>query len=90
MCAMGGQVDLASFHQLLDPRFAHTIVLRLPVRDDDRGGGLLGNQLVRSRQTHAELCGCGRQDLEDLLVIFKFWDGRVPPRVTLALVFAQA
>ena len=63
---------------------AHGVVLRLRMMDDDRRRALLGNELERARQLHAELA-FRRQDLEQLRVILEIGARAVAPRIALAL-----
>src|SRR5215207_1056766 len=62
---------------------AHGVVLGLRVVHDDGGGALLGDELIRRRQLHAERL-FSRQELEELRVVLEVGAGAVAPRVALA------
>src|SRR6185369_2187937 len=79
-----------SLHQLFNSGFANRIIFGLCVMDDDRSGGLLGDQLTGGGEAHAEFGLCGGQQLEDLEVILQFRDGWITPGITLALLFTYA
>src|SRR4030088_873121 len=51
--------------------------------DEDRRGALLGNELERRRELHAERL-LGGEELEELSVILEVGTGAVAPRVALA------
>src|SRR6185503_16181935 len=67
----------------------HRIVLRLWMMHDDRRGALLGDQLKRARELHAELA-LGRQNLEQLGVILEVRTRTIAPRIPLALTRRHA
>src|SRR5512144_2008316 len=62
---------------------AHGGVLGLRVMHDHGGGALLGDELVRRGQLHAERL-LGRQEREQLRVILEVGARAVSPRVPLA------
>src|SRR5918994_4988308 len=77
-------------HQLLDARFTNTVIPGILMMDDDRGSGLLRDQLVRGGEGYTKFRLHGRQKLKYLLMIFQFRNGRVAPGITLALVLGNA
>src|SRR5215211_4279657 len=58
----------------------HGVVLGLRVMDDHGGGALLGDELVRRCEFHAERL-LGGEELEELRVILQVGTRAVPPRV---------
>src|SRR4051794_22427194 len=62
---------------------AHGVVLGLRVMHDHGGGALLGNELERRRELHAERL-LGGKELEQLRVILEIGARAIAPRVPLA------
>src|SRR5690606_22317432 len=77
-----------SAQQLFYPALTYTEIFGLRVVDNNCRSGLLGNELVRGGQAHAQVA-FSRQQVKHFTVILQLRNSRVAPGVAFALFLSK-